>query len=81
MQQIVIGAIMRSAREGYIKAMPPGIGIEVELPTLIHEIVIGPREPEWIVDLVEGMLGRYGISIPTKRSELRFNGRPKGSPK
>ena len=73
-QQFVATAILRSAREDYIKAMPRGIGIEVELQTLVREIVVGPREPEWIAELVKSVLSKYDMSLPVKRSALRHDG-------
>lgn len=30
------------------KRMPPGISVEVDLKKMITEVVIGPREPEWL---------------------------------
>jgi hypothetical protein len=40
----------------------PGIGVPVDVKHLITEIVVGPREQDWVVTLVEQVVKRYRLS-------------------
>lgn len=47
-----------------------GQQLPVDLKTLIHEIRVAPLAPQWYLDLVTKVVGRYGISVKLKQSEL-----------
>lgn len=42
----------------------PGIRMPVEIERLITEVVVGPREQKWVVDLVGQILRRYNLAWP-----------------
>jgi len=48
---------------------PLGINVAVEPALLIREIVVGPREPAWVYELVSRVKARYGINAPLLRSD------------
>ena len=43
---------------------------EVDLATLIGEVLIAPQAPDWFVELVKAVAGRYGLQAPVLRSSL-----------
>ncbi len=51
-----------------------GIRIPVDLQMLITEVVVGPREEKWVIELVEKVLLRYELSAPVIASN-RFTPR------
>jgi hypothetical protein len=53
----------------------PGKRIPVDLETLVAEVVLGPREEEWVLELVEKIVERYGLSVPVFASN-RLTPRP-----
>ena len=42
----------------------------VDLNTLVHEIIISPLTPNWIFDLVQSVVAKYGLSLPVSRSSI-----------
>jgi hypothetical protein len=40
---------------------PPGVRLKTDPNRLITEVMVGPREPEWVVKLVERVMKRYGL--------------------
>ncbi len=49
---------------------PPGITVDVKLDALVHQIVLSPYMPNWMVEVLEGVVGKYGFSFPIHRSRL-----------
>lgn len=47
-----------------------GFAIEVDLDLLIERVVISPRSPLWLVDMVASLLRRYGLPKPVAWSPL-----------
>lgn len=48
---------------------PLCLQISVDPASRISEIVVGPRELEWVLPLVKSVLLRYGCSIPVSSSD------------
>ena len=42
----------------------------VDLNTLVHEIIISPLTPNWIFDLVQSVVAKYGLSLPVSHSSI-----------
>lgn len=38
-----------------------GYAIEVDLDILIERVVVSPKSPPWMVDMIRNLLGRYGL--------------------
>lgn len=47
-----------------------GLPLEVDLGTLLSEIVISPEAPRWIKDLVKRVTKKYGFPFQIKQSRL-----------
>ena len=47
-----------------------GLKIEVDLQSMILEIIISPEAPSWMEDLVKRVTKKYGYSFKTKQSTL-----------
>jgi hypothetical protein len=41
-----------------------------DLNGLIRSVVVAPEAPPWFFDLVEDVTGKYGVSVPVRRSKL-----------
>ncbi len=52
------------------KRMPFGFAVDVDLPTLIEEIYVGPNSPDWVVELVCAVSKRRGLVKIVHRSRL-----------
>jgi len=48
----------------------PGLKLEVNLESMISEIVIGPEAPDWTKDLVKSISKKYDFSFEIKQSTL-----------
>jgi hypothetical protein len=48
---------------------PPGIRLSVDIDQLITEVMVGPREQNWVPRLVEKVLARYGLPQPVIASD------------
>jgi hypothetical protein len=60
----------RGHAEEYVKNTPSGFGVQTSIPDLIQEVVVGPREPQWVADLVKNAMARYDVAVPVRRSAL-----------
>ena len=67
---IMLRAINRGHAEEYVKNTPSGFGVQTSIPDLIQEVIVGPREPQWVADLVKNAMARYGVTVPVRRSAL-----------
>jgi hypothetical protein len=47
-----------------------GVEIPVDLQLLIRAVVPSPFAPSWLGPLLKAVLKRYGVEVPTRRSEL-----------
>lgn len=47
-----------------------GVYHEVDVPTLIHEVVVSPFAPDWFLELVKSVAVRYELAVPVRRSLL-----------
>jgi hypothetical protein len=52
-----------------------GIAVAVDVKKLIAEVMVGPREHNWVVQLTERVMKRYGLSQPVVASD-RLKARP-----
>ena len=43
---------------------------KVNLSILIHEVVIAPFAPQWLVELVQSIVTRYDLEVPVTQSTL-----------
>jgi hypothetical protein len=64
-------AILSSIHRAYRAAMPAGIPVVIDVPTLIEEVVVGPDQPEWVTGVLECYLQRCGLQKPVRVSALR----------
>jgi len=67
-----IKAVADSLERSRLDGMPPGIRLQVDLVTLFDEIVVGPRQPDWVAQLLRKLVGRYDIMKPVRPSELVY---------
>jgi hypothetical protein len=51
-------------------AIPDGYPIEVDIDILIERVVVSPKSPGWMVELIRNLLRRYGVSKPVEWSPL-----------
>lgn len=55
---------------GRTKTDPPlGVEVSVDVGRLITEVMVGPRERPWVVDLVRSVMKKYGLKQPVKVSD------------
>jgi hypothetical protein len=45
-----------------------GIAVPIEPSALISEVVVGPREGEWVSSLVQKIIRRYDLQLPVRAS-------------
>ena len=76
-RRICVEAIIRSQLRATLRGKPTAIRVPIQLEPLIKEVIVGPEVPRWIFDLVRSLLPRYGLQVPTRWSELRFEEEPK----
>lgn len=50
--------------------LKPGIIVPINLDTLIDQVIIAPDSPEWIKDLLESIMEKYGIQKKVVLSSL-----------
>jgi hypothetical protein len=48
----------------------PGIAVPCEIPTLIQQVVVSPKAPDWFLPLVEDLTTKFGLQLPIKKSRL-----------
>ena len=46
-----------------------GLRMAVELEDLVTEIVVGPREPKWVVQLIKNLLSKHELTQPVVQSD------------
>ena len=49
---------------------PVGVLLQVDLPTLIGEIVVTPKAQPWVLELARSVVERYGLGVTARSSEL-----------
>lgn len=52
-----------------------GIRVSIDVSELISEVIVGPREKPWVVELVQNVMKRYKLSPPVVASD-RLKPRP-----
>ena len=43
---------------------------EVDLPVLVHELIVAPDAEDWVLGLIRSVASRYGLKAPVTRSTL-----------
>ncbi len=49
---------------------PMGLSVAVDLPTLVERVHIAPASPEWMLEVVRGIVGAYRLNLDVRRSEI-----------
>lgn len=44
--------------------------LEVDIFSLIEEVIVAPYSKDWFLDLVKSVVGRYGLQAPVLRSDM-----------
>ena len=47
-----------------------GMYFEVDIATLIEEIVVAPFAPDWFIELVQSVTAQYGLPVSVRKSSL-----------
>lgn len=47
-----------------------GRSCTVDLHHLIHEVIVSPLAPDWLFELVQTVVTKYGLSVPVRRSRI-----------
>jgi hypothetical protein len=63
---------MAISADDFTKAtdVPFGLAVPVDLDVLTDEVVVGPREPSWVCQLVSDLINRYGLKMQVRQSQL-----------
>jgi hypothetical protein len=73
MRKAVPRALNRWMAEFQLSQIPKGITVKVDTVQLIQEVIVGPREPEWVFDLLQEIVKRYRLVAVVKWSALRYS--------
>lgn len=49
---------------------PLGIDVKVRLENLVHRVILSPDTPDWMIEVIQGVVGKYGYAFPIERSRL-----------
>lgn len=49
---------------------PSGVSLEVKVERLVHQLVLSPDTPDWMADVIGGVVSKYGYAFPIRRSRL-----------
>ena len=55
------------------ETMEHGIAINIDINTLIQKIYIAPEAPSWHLDLIKGVISKYGYNFDVVQSKLNEN--------
>ena len=54
-----------------LENLPIGLKVKVILQNLLEEVVVSPAAPDWLPDLLEGVMDKFGIdTVAVRRSSL-----------
>ena len=53
-----------------VPGLESGVWKDVNLDRLVDRIFVAPTAPEWLAELVESVVSRYGLDKPVQRSKL-----------
>ena len=72
--EVEVRAIIRLGSLNDVTRMPvpcdTGVLQNVDLESLVKEVVVSPQSSDWFLELVESTVVRYGFNIPVHRSSL-----------
>lgn len=54
----------------YGREAPLGLSVPVDPERLITEVRVNPVAPDWLLETVEAVTGKYGVSAPVLRSDI-----------
>jgi hypothetical protein len=63
-------AVARVLRPGQEDGPAEGVHVRADVRELMTRVYVSPDAPEWLVDLVERTVARYGYSVPVEQSDL-----------
>src|SRR5690606_30707697 len=66
----IISNSLNSIHNGNAKEFENGVNIIVDIGKLVENIYLNPTMPQWIYNLIEGILAKYGLNIPLVQSRL-----------
>jgi hypothetical protein len=46
------------------------LSLPVNLSTLIHEVVVSPEAPAWVLPVLKDLISKYGYSLPVRQSAV-----------
>jgi hypothetical protein len=72
LQRVCQQAVFASSERGYLEAMPKGIPLKIEIESLVEELVVGPDQPSWVVDVLRALVSRFGLSKSVRPSSLTY---------
>jgi hypothetical protein len=67
---LVLQAYVQHQKRLWLQDSRPGVPVEVDLLTLIDEIVVGPKAQPWILELAHTVVQRYDLDLAVRSSEL-----------
>ena len=74
LRSICLQAVVSWRERDRFRRTAPGVDITVDLTRLIDEVVVGPKDPRWVVGLVKQVMARYAIPRCVRQSELKSIG-------
>lgn len=66
----IISNDLNSINKGEATEFESGVNITVDISKLAENIYLNPTMPQWIYNLIRGVLGKYGLNIPLVQSRL-----------
>src|SRR5437899_178774 len=62
--------LLKKRELGQEPQLAPGVGISVDLPTLVERIVTSPGYPPWAIDALQSVVSESGLNIAIEKSDL-----------
>lgn len=66
----IISNDLNSINKGEAREFENGRNIVVDIGRLVENIYLNPTMPQWIFNLIKGILAKYGFNIPLVQSRL-----------
>jgi hypothetical protein len=66
-------ALNKWEEELQLAQVPAGIAAKADLASLVDQVILGPKEPEWTLDLVRSIAERYKLTATVRSSDLRYS--------
>jgi len=73
LRRICEDAVFSSVERESIALTPTTVSVEIDMESLVEELVVGPDQSNWVVDLVRQLVNcRYHLPKEVRRSGLRW---------